>query len=316
MFKRFFKIILINFLLILIILTFIEYLNFLSVVKYYAKAENRKYNYSLHIDTFDTFYNYFKKNLMRPVENKNISANPVIIFGCSFAYGDNLKYNQTFSHKLAKYIKRPIYNMALGGWSVANMLYQIENDPLIKNMAVSSPSTHTPKYIIYVYGPWQDHRIYLHVFDLGDNRLCVHYNRKKNSDILIQQKLPPFLFSFYTIKKIDKYIAFLKGNNTYFEKSRNNLTILFFKQSINLMKKYWNNNYTQYFILNYSNTTQPFLKILEKETDWKIINLYDLENCNNIFNNAEFQISETNIHPNEKAWDIIAPAFANQIQNY
>ncbi len=291
-------------------------MSFQSVSKYYKEAENRKIYYSLHIDSFDTFYNVYKKKFIRPVENKNIPANPVIIFGCSFAYGDNLQYNQTFSHKLAKYIKRPIYNRAFGGWSAANMLYQLENDTFIKNIAISLPSTQTPKYVIYVYCPYQQHRIYLHVYDPGDDRLSVHYNRKNNSDILIQQKLPPFLFSFYTIKKIDNYIASLKGYNPYFEKSRNYLTILFFKQSLNLMKKYWNNNYTQYFILNYSDTAQPFLEILQKETDWKIINLYDLKNCNNIFNNVEFQISETNTHPNEKAWNIIVPAFANYIQNY
>ncbi len=309
MFNKFIKIILLNILVIVIIFVFAEFISFWKILKYYEKNKHYSFNYSLKIDTFDSFYNYFKKNYIRPVENKNIDAAPVIIFGCSFAYGDNLNDNQTFSHKLAKYIKRPIYNMAYGGWSVANMLYQIENDNLIK-------SIRPPKYVIFVYCPYQQHRIYLHIFDPGETRLCVHYNKLLNSNILKQQKVPTFLFSLYTIKTIDNFIAHLKGYNHHFEKSRNHLTILFYKQSIDLMKKYWNNNYTQYFILNYSNTTQPFLETLQKETDWEIINLYDLDNCNNIFNNVKFQISEQDIHPNEKAWDIIAPAFANQIQNY
>ena len=51
----------------------------------------------------------------------NTSCNPIIVFGDSYTYGEFLKYNQTFSYKLAYTLKRPVYNRAIPGVGIEHM---------------------------------------------------------------------------------------------------------------------------------------------------------------------------------------------------
>ncbi len=259
--------------------------------------------YTTKMTSYDDFYkNLFKKKLIRPIENYESELSPIVIFGCSFAYGDGLNERQTFSHKLAKYVNNPIYNFSYGGWSVANMLYQIEHEPILKDMK-------EPESVIYVFVPVQKHRLFLHVYHPLDWHLTVHYKIKDN--MLKQSKIPPVFFSLYTIKKIDNMVAMFKGSSDIYKSKRDEITKLFFKQSLINMKANWKN--TKFYIFNFSDYTEDFLYELEQETDWKLIDLSEFEDEEKIYFNKKYTISEEDKHPNEAVWDIIAPLFFQKI---
>ena len=54
----------------------------------------------------------------RKPDNENFKNPPILLFGCSFAYGEYLAQNQTFSYKLSKLLNSPVYNRAIPGFGV------------------------------------------------------------------------------------------------------------------------------------------------------------------------------------------------------
>lgn len=74
-------------------------------------------DYGKKLQTFNDTYeqrNYFSdENRYKTVGSKN--KKPVVIFGCSFAYGEYLNDNQTFGYKLSKQTGRTVYNFAYSG---------------------------------------------------------------------------------------------------------------------------------------------------------------------------------------------------------
>ncbi len=293
--------ILFSFIIVIIFFVLFEFYAFYTTKIYYKKMKNADIKYSLEMHSYEDFYKYFKRFLMRPVENKNSKSEPILIFGCSFAYGDNIKSNETFSHHIAQYVKNPVYNFAYGGWSIANTLYQAQNEPLLKKF------TKEPKYVIYVYTPVQLHRMYLHVYDPGDNHLTVHYDYKKG--ILKEVKPSLFLYSLYSIKKTDKAIAMYKISGDNYKFKNQDILTAYFKETLKEFKKYWKN--TKYYILVYDNEKDMYIEKIEKETDWQVVTLSEIVNID--INNSQYTVSNTDKHPNKRAWDIITKPFLKRI---
>lgn len=135
--NRILKIIFINVILLLLILITSEWICFLIIKHKYeprlkiTKAMNKatgrhsleelKYNYKLNSFNYEN-----EKIAMRNPEGLNYKKLPIILFGCSFTYGDGLNNNQTFSYKLSHLAKRPVYNRAECGWGVQHMLSNLE----------------------------------------------------------------------------------------------------------------------------------------------------------------------------------------------
>ena len=295
--------------LIFSLLVFFEIYNFCSVKLYYKKYENTNLKYSFRMKSYEYFYNeIFKKKFMRPVENKNSSLNPVLIFGCAFAYGQNLKNDETFSHHIAEYIKNPVYNFAYGGWSIANTLYQAQHEPIIQNLSKE------PEYVIYVYTPVQLHRVYLNVYDPGDNHLTAHYDYKNG--IIKETKPSLFLYSFYTAKKLNNAAAMRKiwtknywTRNEKYRMKNEEVLIKFFDETIKELKKRWKN--TKYYILAYENGRDSDMQRVSEETDWQVVFIDDIASMN-VFA-PEYVISKTDTHPSKKAWDVLTEPFLRRI---
>lgn len=85
-------------------------------------------------------------------QNKNSS---IIILGCSVAYGELLKENETFNYLLNKQTNRNIYNFAISGGSIATSIYLIQNIELVKEyIDIKEPV----EYVFYTYIPEQSFR--------------------------------------------------------------------------------------------------------------------------------------------------------------
>ena len=83
---------------------------------------------------------------------------PILLYGCSFTYGDGLKDNENFSYILSKTTKRPVYNFGLSGKGMQHSLHIMQNHPKI------SPE---PQYIIYTFLQRQIRRLYMECVFIG-----------------------------------------------------------------------------------------------------------------------------------------------------
>ena len=103
--------------------------------------------------------------------------NPIIIFGCSFAYGQYLYQNQTFSYKLANILKRSVYNRALAGAGPQHAYYQTQTEDFYKEV----PKSNT---VIYVMIDDHYRRIQGELFSLLDTDLNLHYKIKDKNLVM------------------------------------------------------------------------------------------------------------------------------------
>ena len=189
--KKFFKI---SFLLFINILVFILiiFISDLLIYKYYKSIFYEKhpksdvippFTYIHHLPSYiydlNGFFNGQNDFLWgrKPdgLEFKN--ATPIVLFGGSYAYGQYLKYNQTFSYKLAHMLKRPVYNRAIVGGSWHFMYFQT-NDNLGKVFYNCVPPSDT---VIYVMISDHFRRTLLKYFNVIDDYIYLHYSLKNGN---------------------------------------------------------------------------------------------------------------------------------------
>lgn len=89
----------------------------------------------------------------RRVFEKDKTKPPIIVFGCSYAYGHGLKKEESFSYLLSEITGRTIYNYAECGGHFYASLQEFSND--VKNKEREDNETakyiKTADYIVYVY---------------------------------------------------------------------------------------------------------------------------------------------------------------------
>lgn len=138
--KRFFKILLIDIIIISVLFGIFEAIAFHSEQKFRSKENTDiKIGYKLKYYDWDEHYPYIVKFNMRKPFGTQYKKEPIAVFGCSYAYGYKLKEEQSFGYKLSEYTKRPVYNRAYSGLGIQHMLYQLEREDFIRKFL--SPNT-------------------------------------------------------------------------------------------------------------------------------------------------------------------------------
>ncbi len=302
------KIITINFL-ICIILFFI--LDFIVYTRFYNNKQDIPWSQKLlyYTQIFDNTKledKYIYSSLFRPTINPFSDKKPIAIFGCSYAYGSGLDNNQTFSYLLGKITGRPVYNRALGGMGLQFAYYQLSNKKFYKIVP-------KPEYIIYVY--IQSHIPRMHTGGSFYYNRLISYKIKKQSDgnnYLVRdypnELLSRSYLAFYLRTRIIKKIKYhpdaktLELLQTYFMNIR--------KQA----EKNWGKD-IKFVILLYEDeknliTISKVLENLEKK-GFIIINANDVSGTN--LKTIDYQISESDSHPNEKAWKKLTPLLVKKL---
>lgn len=295
--KIFLKILL-QIIVVFLIVILAEYALYLINLKKYPGLEK---SFFKPYNSFDKSFYEFHINNFRPVENKNNSKNPILIFGCSYAYGDNLKENQIFSHKLAKYTNSAIYNFGIGGAGVQHMYYMLNNIQM-KNRYFSV--INEPKYVFFLYVPQLHNvRLFQHIF------IPLEPNEYLNYDIKSFKRIsyPKIFYNSFILKSLDVYIATKKGNN--FKLSEQYL-VEYFSKSKKEMEKNWKN--TKYYILSYdyNESCKMIIQVAEK-AGWNLIFLDDFVTGD--INGIEYAISKKDRHPNEHFWNEMVPNLAKRL---
>ncbi len=251
------------------------------------------------------------------------SKNPILVLGCSYAYGQGLKLEQTFPYLLANITKRPIYNFSQCGSHILANLQELEN----YSGAEKGEKINNAEYVIYVY--MHDHiNRYLRVDDL--------YVNYKYLDDFQQNK---FLNYFMKIQLFRLLYYSFKINNIINGGGRDNIE-MFIENSSQYLKKIMLSSYKKIkeiapkakFIIIIYDEKMPDengnLKIkydsevlnshiwqeINNETDIEVIHTKDITGF--VFD-KDYKLKKdiSDWHPNEKAWAVFTPKFAKKYIN-
>ena len=334
-FKKITKIISINILVILFIVTIISiYIEtlvkndaldslFNKININFTSKQNQKYNININdydleknsvikIELNDETYNSFCGENRVINEEVKTDKKPIIILGCSYAYGHGLQKEETFPSILNKITKRPVYNYATCGSNIIESYKNLYNDS--KNIK----ETRKAEYVIYLY-------MYEHI-----NRYLMLSNLYSNYDDLflqdtksIKNKLlhfPLIRLIFCVIKQQEIYSSF-----PFSHKSEQFLKLII--QNIqNKLREQFPNSKLIIIIYNeklpneyelkqakyfYDNENSKIWKELENETDIKIIKTKDIMGFK-FDSNYKLKKDVAGWHPNEKVWKEFTPKFASK----
>lgn len=234
---------------------------------------------------------------------------PIIIFGCSFAYGDRLKDNQTFSYKLSKLVKAPVYNRAACGWGLQNMFHQIRTKEIFNVVKQK------PQQVIYVLMYDHIYRMYRHTYAFPfNNMLFLQYKFKKNDFVKYDPKIP-FLERLSLSGIFYNHFARENAKNPkYFDKNFNLMKQYFIKSKNELEAKYGKINFA---IVKYE-FEETYENVYLKTERWKELEdagftvLDTTELMGRKLNKPE-DYADDGFHPSEKVWDNLTPIIAKKL---
>ena len=247
-----------------------------------------------------------KKTWTRKPEGLNYTKKPIVIFGCSYAYGLNLNKEQTFSYKLSHFTKRPVYNRAVSGWGFQHMLNQVKQNQFY----IDIPE---PEYVIYLMINDHFRRLYVPTFmsaSLLDETYNLRYELKDGKLIIKKEKnaLLEFIHRLYITQKIEHFYInniLLKSDNyeQYFS-----FALQHSVESKNEMKKHWKN--TKYVVILYQTFPHDNLFIEQlKKNGFIVISLKYDYNLN--LHTPEYMSQD--YHPKEQAWDLLTKKISESL---
>ena len=300
--KKIFKIFTVNLILFCVLYFIVDMFCFVKILNYFNSAyafQNPQVFMDYYLETYKRIFyteeNYDsdfvdgKRKILfikfpDPVNVKSKKL-PVLIMGCSFAYGDGLKPEQTFAAKLAKLTNRPVYNRAMPGFAANEMLYQLRS----RKFYAIIPK---PEWFIYVM--FHDHIRRSQI----PNQICysgVYYDENLNIRPNITFPLA------YAIKSNLPFVS----DEKYF---KHFLALLL--EMRKEMSKRWGND-VKCMLLYYDEEDKPYkyLKPKLKDNGFLVYSLKDLTNKNLL--SQKYKIADK-VHPSEEAWNIITPALVEK----
>lgn len=311
---KLFKIILILVINIFIILLIFAFLEYKTVQKLHTEGiswEDYK-NVIMNGISVDDYFNamlkrdekffedrlYFYHNSFRKDENINSKEKPIVIFGCSFAYGTGLKEDETFSAKIAKLTGHPTYNRACSGCGLAQFLYLSRCDNFYNYIKQE------PEYAIYIY--INDHKNRLDKFKIIPQVQVFQPKYKVKNNHLKEQK-PKIFDNLYFFED------FQYNYNYWFNRVTPELVKLYFTETEAAIRKHWKN--TKLIILVYPTIdthmdfSDEYWTKLEQDTSYKVILIKNLTDVNLI--DEKYKLDGE--HPTAECWDILVPKIINAI---
>jgi len=236
-----------------------------------------------------------KNNMREPVGLEYKKA-PVLIYGCSYAYGFALNEKDSFGYKLSKLSKRPVYNFAVSSKGLQDALFLLQNDEKIKP---------EPKYVFYVFINDHVRRMFVNCNKIDNIKYLTYKNK---NGVLVQNgnksALSERFYIFGVIKNVSYHLLKKPLNKQLYV-----LVKLYFVSINNeIHKKYPD---AKFVVLDYENGGKPFLndeRIKDLQTEG-----IEVVSLNKVFDNKlktdEYRNSaqeDVFRHPNSKAWDLVA----------
>lgn len=300
--KKNLKIVIINVLGVIFVLCLFEFFCFLFLIcKYSSEFVDEMHSYyNIYTGYFKNIYfdpdNYAEE--FRPPSIKNSTKGSVILFGCSYTYGDGLSDEESFSAQLSDYTNRSVYNRGYGGSGPQLMLFQLSSGNLSKEI----PSA---DYIIYTIIDDHLNRIYKFRNWPFLTKISIKYITDKNDNLIMKQLKFP-LGESSIMRLVDDY-----QGNTLSVKQKIEFLIHILDESYAKAKILYPN--AKFVILEYSEESLFSKEDINrlKSKGFIVINLGDLTPIE--LYDEKYRNSKYDTHPNAKAWNIIVPALSKKL---
>ena len=261
--------------------------------------------------TNTNFFNkgYIHKNEFRnPAIYKNSTKKSIILMGCSF-FQDSFLAEDKIAHSLiSKMTKRNVYNLAIEGSTPVEALYILKDlAPNFKLKELLNNDTNIG-HVIYAYIPLHTDfiktcaRYSCPIFKINKKEKELSLKRNPLYSTIIYQEFNFFIFQSYRF--IFSKLFFLKRMQKLFDV----LTLHVFEMQKEIKKNFGED--TKFTVLvvkegGYENWEEL------KQQGINVIKLNEITDVN--IDTREYAISDTNNHPNEKAWEVIVPALIKEL---
>jgi len=286
--KKFFLIAAVNLVLIFILAELSCYIS--VIYKDIPKYDSYVY------DTFEKTYERAKE-LMRAPVGLEYKKKPVLILGCSFAWGFGVDENENFGSRLSKLTKRPVYNRSFEWlFGPQTMLYQAR----LKEFYEEVPE---PEYAVYVF--------------IGDhvNRSCSKYLTPRPYYPFLNYKMKNGRLERNPERWYDRlYLTRLIGISKMqkvSEKEKYSIAAEHFRETKQEFDKHWKNYKFIILVYNQRGEKNELYDIGNlKNEGFTIIKTYDLIGR---YLDLPGDFTHDNMHPSSKAWEIVTPAFVKEM---
>lgn len=317
--KKFFKIsklIILNVLIFLLLLFLSDLIVFSIFVKPIQNKQNpTKFTYNLKNPYIHFIYlkDYFngKNNTWygrKPDGLEYKDKTPVILFGGSFAYGQYLNYNQTFSYKLSQLLKRPVYNRGIPAGGFQHMYYQTLSEQFYKDV----PPSDTVFFVLI-----DDHykRMLKSSINIADDYLYLQYSYKNNKLIMHNYNNPLFNFlkSCYTFRLFYYPYVDAMVNNSRNEDKITDMALAYFVNSRNELEKRFNKK-INFVVIFY--TSWSYRKTLESKLRLNNFKVIDTREITNEDLRSSKYFMQDSLHPSQEAWDLLTPLIVEELSKY
>lgn len=289
-------IIFVNLILLILIVIGAEYYSYSEANKYFV--DNVPYFRKKVDTTVETLKEDY--NMRRPC-GLNYGKKPILIYGCSVAYGFALPEEESFGNQLSELTKRPVYNFGMSAKGLQHAYYLMKNDKKI------SPA---PEYIFYVFINDHFRRMYIDCNKI-DNLNYLTYRERRG--VLIENKQGSLSDKSYLVSNI-KNMTYYALKNIFKRQIFD-----FFKLYLISMKNEINKNYpnTKFVLVNYDNgyfselTPQRVAEIEKEGIDVILLNeeFNDKLKMDSYKNPVEKDIFR---HPNGEAWKLVVKYLAEK----
>lgn len=239
-----------------------------------------------------------KEEFRNPILHKNTAKKSIILMGCSFFQDPFLEEKDIAHTLLSKQTKRNVYNLAIEGSSLAEVLYILRSyNKNIELKKLLNNDTNI-EHVIINYMPWHIKSLYL-----SQRGLIPHFKQYNNE--LKLDKNPVYYTEIY--RELNFFIGVHTPDKVPFTSF--NSYSLFIKEIKREIEKQFGKD-TKLSILVVSEFGFENWNNLKQE-GINVINLNEILGFD--INTREYQISDTNGHPNEKAWEVIVPALIKEL---
>lgn len=303
---KYIKIILINFVIILLLLILIDFIWFEVEKKRYLQQCAGSAGFFNSTQIVHYAKNVFESNIYIEPERQVIansnSKNAILLTGCSFTYGSNLLPTQNFSYYLAKETGLTVYNWGIPGGSIQHALYLSQQKDFLKDY---------PNVNLIIYTYIGDHINRINEF-LKCEIYCPYCNfrmEKKNGQYTKMSewyRIPSRIFLFRmllkSISQIKNAPLFYKDNSTKFANMVN-------QTKRNLTSYYPDAKFIFLFYFPEENKDLIWINKLDKDilvmttSDYVKVDLSDSKYRHN--NDA---------HPTESVWKDTVPDFVHKLE--
>ncbi len=267
----------------------------------------------------NSIWNYFflKRELFntklipfRPIENKNSKEQPILIFGCSGAYGYNFDDKETISHIMSKYSNRPIINRSALSFCVQHILFQLENIDMLQYEDVSGEGVYkNPKYVFYLLMGGDRQFSQINYPLSGDCNEYYLLYEVKNGKLVRKEPILGMYFKSNIVDYVLEKYTYNKARKQFDndDKKLFNLFILYMKTINELIKENFGKD-TKFIILTFEGTKKELWQKQLEEEGIEIVDIAETIGEKDLMNEKhQFFKPPVSPHPTDKLWKALMP---------